>query len=141
MNSKKKTPRRLVTFVMTCLACSGCGRESLPSSVSDTQHAAPLRLALSADDTSGTVPLTVNFTGKLLGPIDTLVVRVPPITLAGGYNPEEEIYVPVPDTTTPAKKTYSAREHYFRQATYRAVMRVHALSGDIVSDTVVITVH
>jgi hypothetical protein len=65
---------------------------------------------------------------------------VPELSLLGGYNPEEELYTPAPDTVTFARKSYTGREHYFRQGTFNAVMIVHGVHGDIFSDTVRITV-
>ena len=97
-------------------------------------------LVLKADVKSGTVPLTVNFTGALLGRIDTVFTLVPEVSLEGGYNPEESLYTPSPDTVTPGRSTYTGREHYFHQGTFNAVMILHGLHGDIHSDTVQISV-
>jgi hypothetical protein len=132
-------PGILVIAIATALAAS-CDREPyFPTTPPDTGQQG-VRLTLNADATSGTVPLTVNFTGSLKGPIDTLSTLVPESSLEGGYNPEEALYTPVPDTTAKARGSYQGREHYFRQGTYSAVMIVHGLHGDILSDTVTITV-
>jgi hypothetical protein len=101
----------------------------------------PVTLVLTADVTNGTIPLTVNFTGTLNGPIDTIYTRVPEVSLEGGYNPEESLYTPSPDTVTPARSAYTGREHYFRQGTFNAVMILHGIHGDVCSDTIQITVN
>jgi hypothetical protein len=66
---------------------------------------------------------------------------VPELSLQGGFNPEEELYTPAPDTITIARKSYTGREHYFQKGTFKAVMIVHGTHGDIFSDIVHITVH
>ena len=120
---------------------SSCTREPYqPTAPAAAGAGSPLRLVLTADVTAGTVPLTVNFTGTLLGRIDTPFTLVPELSLEGGYNPEEELYTPAPDTITIARKSYTGREHYFHRGTFNAVMIVHGTHRDILSDTVHITV-
>jgi hypothetical protein len=132
--------RLLFILVLQCFFLSSCERKSLPLSVSDDRVDGPARLVLTADTTNGTVPLTVNFTGTLYGRIDTIFLRVPEVSFVGGYDPADEIYVPLLDTLTVARRVYTAREHYFVQHTFKAVMKLHGMYRDIVSDTVVITV-
>jgi len=84
--------------------------------------------------------LTVNFTGILYGRIDTLFTTVPEITFNGGSIQPEALYYPLPDTLTGARRMYGAREHYFRNDTFKAVMIVRGRYREIVSDTLVITV-
>ena len=127
-------------FLSGCMFAGSCRQDSAPLSVPDNTGIGPIRLVLTADVMSGTVPLTVNFTGTLYGFIDTLALKVPETTFTGGYNPEEEIYAPLPDTVTPARRSYSAREHYFRQNSFKAVMKLHGVHRDIISDTVTIDV-
>ena len=122
------------------LCCAACGRLEPSPAGPATGATGPLRLALSADQTSGAVPLTVTFTGRLSGSFDTLFTRVPEVSLAGGATSDADLYSSLPDTLSPARAVYTAREHYFRGGTFRAVMRLHARGGDVVSDTLVITV-
>lgn len=132
--------RLLFILGLQCVFLSSCERGSLPLSVSDDTADGPVRLVLTADMTNGTVPLTVNFTGTLYSRIDTILLKVPEVSFDGGYNPDDEIYVPRLDTVTVARRVHTAREHYFTQHTFKAVMKLHGMYRDIISDTVVITV-
>jgi hypothetical protein len=80
------------------------------------------------------------FTGALQGSIRTSYTRVPEVSLEGGYNTNESMYTPDPDTVTVARSSYTGREHYFHLGTFNAVMIVHGVHGDIFSDTIRITV-
>lgn len=117
-----------------------CTREAYHPTAPAADGAATLRLVLTADVTTGTIPLTVNFTGALQGSIGTSYTRVPEVSLEGGYNTEESLYTPDPDTVTVARASYTGREHYFHPGTFNAVMIVHGVHGDIFSDTIRITV-
>jgi hypothetical protein len=119
---------------------SGCGRLEPSPAGPASPASGPARLTISADQTSGAIPLTVTFTGKLSGSIDTLLTRVPEVSLEGGATSGGGEYSSLPDTLAPARPVYTAREHYFRAGTFRAVMRLHARGGDVVSDTLVIAV-
>jgi hypothetical protein len=132
--------RRALVIVFAVLVLPSCRGDDFSPNVVDEAVGGPARLVLSADVTTGSVPLTVNFTGTLYGRIDTLFTTVPEITFNGGSTQPEALYYPLPDTLTGARRTYGAREHYFRNDTYRAVMIVHGRYRTIVSDTLVITV-
>jgi hypothetical protein len=131
----------LIAGALGCAVFSSCMREPYFPTNPPAGGESSIRLILTADMTTGTIPLTVTFTGTLQGPIDTLYTQVPEVSLEGGFNPEEELYTPVPDSVTPARENYQGREHYFRPGTFGAVMILHGVHGDIVSDTVRITVH
>lgn len=126
---------------MGCALFPSCFRDPYFPAEPPEAGDSSIRFILTADVTSGTIPLTVTFTGTIQGPIDTLYTRVPEISLEGGFNPEEELYTPVPDSVTAARQIYQGREHYFRQGTFGAVMILHGVHGDVVSDTVRITVN
>jgi hypothetical protein len=119
----------------------GCGRLEPSPAGPSSPVSGPVRLTISADQTSGAVPLTVTFTGKLSGTFDTLLTRVPEVSLTGGSTADAGEYSSLPDTLAPARPAYTAREHYFRAGTFRAVMHLHARGGDVASDTLVVTVY
>jgi hypothetical protein len=140
-NNRIKVTAAAFMMAFCCIVTPSCRPEASSPAGPSAGGVSPARLILTADVTTGSIPLTVNFTGTLQGYIDTLYTRVPEISLEGGYNPEESLYTPSPDTVTPGRSTYTGREHYFRQGTFNAVMILHGLHGDIRSDTVLITVH
>lgn len=127
-------------WMLVFLSISACERDQVPSLAPESSAPGVPRLLLTADRTEGTVPLTVNFTGTLSGGFDTMVTKVPEVSLAGGSSTDADLYAPIPDTLTAARHAYSAREHYFKQGSFKAVMRLHGRGGDILSDTLVITV-
>jgi hypothetical protein len=131
-----------VLMVAALSLCSGlsCGREFPDPSGPDFHDNGAVQLVLTGDVTAGTIPLTVSFTGTLYGTIDTLLLQVPEVFFDGGTNQVPVLYVPQPDTLAPAQRSYAAREHYFRQGTFRAVMMLHSRYGTIVSDTCRISV-
>lgn len=119
---------------------SSCERETVVSDGSDVLAEGTVRLLLTADVTTGTVPLTVSFTGTLYGAIDTLLLRVPEVSFDGGNNPNPDVYLANPDTLAPPRRLYTSREHYLQSRTFRAVMTLHGRFRDITSDTLLITV-
>jgi hypothetical protein len=130
-----------IAGAMGCAFVSSCLREPYFPPEPPAAGESSIRLILTADVTTGTIPLTVSFTGTLRGVIDTLYTKVPEVSLEGGFNPEEELYTPVPDSVIAARTNYPGREHYFRAGTFGPVMILHGVHGDIASDTVMITVH
>lgn len=132
--------RLTIVISLAALVLPSCTRESFPPTATEGMERGPIRLVLTADVTTGSVPLTVNFTGTVYGRIDTVFTTVPEITFHGGSTQSESPYHPVPDSITSVRRTYSAREHYFRNDTFKSVMIVHSRYREIVSDTLVITV-
>lgn len=126
---------------LVLMSISACERDQIPPVGPANSAPGPPRLLLTADQTEGTVPLTVNFTGTLSGGFDTMVTKVPEVSLAGGSSTDADLYAPIPDTLTAARRAYNAREHYFKPGSFKAVMRLHGRGGDILSDTLVINVH
>jgi hypothetical protein len=127
-------------WALVLMSISACERDQNPLAAPKSSAQGSPRLLLTADQTEGTVPLTVNFTGTLSGGFDTLVTKVPEVSLAGGASTDADQYMPIPDTLTAARRVYSAREHYFKQGSFKAVLRLHGRGGDILSDTLLITV-
>jgi hypothetical protein len=87
-------------------------------------------LVLTADRTAGVAALTVHFTGLLEGDIDTLVLCVPDMVLCPGFGGVKSciLYCP-PDTTQPAKRSYSADATYISPGDYKAVMVLQTGDG------------
>lgn len=134
------SPRVLPAAALALCTFLSCERGSPVSGDPDFLADGPVRLLLTADTSSGTVPLTVSFTGMLYGTIDTLLLTVPEISFDGGTGQPLGAYEPKPDTLAPARRVYTAREHYLQRRAFRAVMILHGRYGTLVSDTCTISV-
>jgi hypothetical protein len=132
--------RALPAAVLALCASLSCERGDPLTNGPDALAGGAVRLLLTADVSTGAVPLTVSFTGTLFGTIDTLFLKVPEFSFDGGTGQPRDAYLPQPDTLAPARRVYPAREHYFQRRTFRAVMTLHGRSGSIVSDTCTISV-
>ncbi len=133
-------PRVLLVVALSLCTWLSCEREFAVPNGPDVHDNVAVQLVLTGDVTAGTIPLTVSFTGTLYGLIDTLLLQVPEVFFDGGTDQVPVVYVPLPDTLARAQRIYTAREHYFRHGTFRAVMLLHNRYGTIVSDTCRISV-
>jgi hypothetical protein len=103
-------------------------------------NSSEIRLVLTADSTEGVAPLTVHFTGHLYGKIDSLDTCVPAVVLCPGFGKTCIRYCN-PDTTQPAKRSYSAEATYKNTGEYKAVMILKIIRGpSIYSDSLPIRV-
>ncbi|MBI2429929.1 MAG: hypothetical protein HYV29_14265 [Ignavibacteriales bacterium] len=98
------------------------------------------RLILTADKMSGSSPMTVKFTGKFLGKIDTIQMLVPDFFLFPGHG-KTLIRYALPDTTQPAKQFYTEERTYTGQGVVKLVMVLQSKYRDIYSDTLTITIN
>jgi len=101
----------------------------------------PVSFKLTADNISGPSPLQVNFTAYLSGAnIDTIKLFYPPTTLYHGTG-KTVIRYAQRDTFVFAKHEYSTKYTYsVPPGVYHAYLVLNGLSGDIVSDTLDISV-
>lgn len=97
------------------------------------------RLVLTADNTNGSEPLTVNFTGTFYGKIDTLQMLVPADIMFPGIGKTVIIYS-LPDTLQSARRTYTS-SYTYPAGNYKAVLLLQSKYKRFVSDTLNITVH
>lgn len=100
-----------------------------------------IKLALSADKTTGSSPLEVNFIATLSGAkIDTIKLYYPPSSLYHGTGKTVIIWAQQ-DTFVYAKHEYTSRYTYsVPPDTYYAFYVLHGLNGNIVSDTLEIVI-
>ena len=101
-----------------------------------------LRLVLKADKTSGTAPLTVNFSAEIKGDTTGLVGFVPDYFFFPGHG-RTIIRYALPDTLQKIK-TWSNQETYNASGTIKAVLLYQGYKNnapfDLWSDTLIINV-
>ena len=128
----------LVMKIISLIFCSLLFVSCSDKATEPTEDLTP-RLVLSANRTSGQSPLTVTYTGKFLGKIDTIKMLVPDSFLFPGTGRTIISYA-LPDTTQPAKQTYTA-DYTYSAGTYKAVMLLQSKHKNFYSDTITITVN
>lgn len=126
--------KKITAVIFALAVILGCKNDTTEVREDDTP-----RLVLTADKTSGQAPLAVNFTGNFLGRIDTIQMLVPDNFFFPGTGRTLIPYA-LPDTTQPAKRTYTA-EYTYNAGVYKAVMLLQSKNRNNYSDTLVITVN
>ena len=122
----------LTAFLLFYFSCSDATSSNEDKSI---------KLALSADKTTGSSPLEVNFKATLSGAeIDTIKLHYPPSSLYHGTGKTVIVWAQQ-DTFVYAKPEYTSRYTYsVPPDTYYAFYVLHGLNRKIVSDTLEIIV-
>ena len=106
-----------------------------------TQVSAPERsLSLSSNVNNVASPVDITFTGTFHAYSDTSKMHVPDMFLMGAPTRTIVRYI-LPDTSTPAKRTYTSVQQFSSAGTYSIYMVLQTMQGDVFSDTLAIVVH
>jgi hypothetical protein len=125
-------------LVGTLLALLSATFLSCKETTSEPTLDQPPKFTISADQTWGSPPFTVHFTGTFSGKIDTIETPVPACILFPGVG---RTIVPywLTDSVQPAKAVYYDSCSYII-GTYRATMRLYTKHKTYDSDTLTIIV-
>jgi len=123
----------LIVLLMVPVSCRHATTN--PAEVLPTRE-----LSLNASSATGLAPCDILFTGTFNNYNDTIRMHVPEVFLFGGSGKTVVRYA-LPDTSVPAKRTYSYVEHFALQGTYSMFMVLQTTTKDVFSDTLAVTIH
>jgi hypothetical protein len=124
----------LLVLIVVLPLIVGCKK-----SVAEPPEETTPKFVLTADRTSGTAPLMVNFTGALFGKTDTIIMCVPDALIFPGAG-QTRIPYTLPDTFQSPKVAYY-ESYTYGTGTYRAMMRLQTKYRTYLSDTITIRVN
>jgi len=132
--------KKFILFLSLIICFYGCDQSTETDSDQDSDA---LKLVLSADKTTGSAPLSINFTGKILGNTEGLIGHVPDYLFFSDHNGTLIRYI-IPDTSVALNINWNTTENY-TSGEYNVVLLYQGiLNGenfDLFSDTLKITVN
>lgn len=130
--------KNFIVFFSLLLCVYGCENSTETDLNYDT-----LKLTLSADKTSGSAPLTINFTGKIVGNTAELLGHVPDYLFFSDHNGTLIRYI-IPDTSVALNTNWNTTETYTSGEFNVVLLYQGILNGenfDLFSDTLKIIVN
>lgn len=129
----------ILTFIFAFIfSFLGCQNTTEPVNTINNGEA---KLSFSADKTSGPAPLTVNFSAKIIGKMDSLSGHVPDYIFYPGVGLTVIRYA-LPDTSVAINLVWNSQISY-PKGTYNAVLLYQGIKNgksiDLLSDTIHIT--
>ncbi len=128
-----KTIRNILALLLLLCSCKDAG--SGPDTLTPTRE-----LSLSASSLTGTAPCEITFTGTFNACTDTTRMYVPDMWLLGGPG-RTIIRYALPDTSVPAKRTYTSVRSFPAAGVFHMYMNLQVTTGDVWSDTLTITIY
>ena len=128
---------KILFVIISSLILLSCNNTTEP------KYSGPIRLILSADKTFGMDPLTVKFSGGIIGNTEEVVGQVPDYIFFPQIG-KTAIRYSIPDTSQALVTTWSDEKTY-PAGEYKVVLlyqgRKDSSSFDLLSDTLLITVN
>lgn len=129
---------KILLIIISALFLLSCNNSTEPNN-SDS-----LRLILSSDKSNGSAPLTVKFSGKIVGKTDGIVGQVPDYFFFSQIG-MTVIRYSIPDTTQALNNTWSSEKTYRTSGEFKVVLLYQGKKDgenfDLLSDTLLIKVN